>query len=70
MEGNDHDVEQHITMLGRVGLLYGSGRNLWELTWEGFNLLDAIRDESVWSKAKGTLMKEGMSWTYRSIEIG
>jgi hypothetical protein len=66
--GDDKNVEQHITMMERGGLIYGSGRTLWGLTWDGFNLLDTIRDKSVWEKAKATLMKEGSSWTIELLK--
>ena len=61
--GDEQEVTLHITMLERAGLIYGHGRNLWGMTWDGFTLLDAIRDESIWNKAKITLMNDGMSWT-------
>src|SRR5947208_11540698 len=61
-EGDEHEVMLHITMLERAGLMYGHGRNLWGLTWDGFNLLDTIRKQSVWEKAKSTVLKDGESW--------
>jgi Hypothetical protein (DUF2513) len=63
-DGDACEVMQHIEMMERAGLIYGHGRNLWGMTWEGFNLLDAIRKDSVWAKAKVVLMKQGESWTF------
>jgi len=67
-DGDEKQVMLHITMLERAGLIYGHGRSLWGMTWEGFNLLDTIRDKSVWNKAKKTIMKEGMSWTIELLK--
>lgn len=64
--GDENEVGQHIKMMDEAGLIVGIGRNLWSMTWDGHNLLDAMRDEALWKRAKGALMKEGMSWT---IEI-
>jgi hypothetical protein len=66
--GNEKEVEAHIKMLENGGLIYGCGRNLWGMTWAGYNLLDAMRDESLWKKAKGVLMQEGMSWTLEILK--
>lgn len=34
------------------------------LTWSGCEFVDAIRDETVWSKAKTEVIKPGMSFTF------
>ncbi len=66
--GDEKEVEAHIKMLESGGLIYGFGRNLWGMTWDGYNLLDAMRDESLWKKAKSALMHEGMSWTIELLK--
>lgn len=65
---DDKEVEGHIEVMERAGLIFGAGRNLWGMTWSGFELLDAIRDDSLWKKAKSTLLKEGASWTVELLK--
>jgi hypothetical protein len=33
------------------------------LTWQGHEFLDAMRDDTVWKKAKNKMIKPGVSWT-------
>jgi hypothetical protein len=66
--GDENEVVQHIKMMDEAGLIVGIGRNLWSMTWDGYNLLDAMRDESLWKKAKAALMREGMSWTIELLK--
>jgi Hypothetical protein (DUF2513) len=66
--GDEKEVSAHVKMLEEGGLINGFGRNVWSLTWNGYNLLDAMRDESLWKKAKSALMREGMSWTIELLK--
>ena len=34
------------------------------LTWAGHDFLDAMRDDTIWSKAKKHVLKPGASWTF------
>jgi hypothetical protein len=34
------------------------------MTWQGHELLDAARNDSVWQIAKEKMLKPGMSWTF------
>ena len=34
------------------------------LTWHGADALDAMRDDTVWSKAKDHVLKPAASWTF------
>lgn len=34
------------------------------LTWAGHDFLDAMRDDTVWKKAKEHVLKPGASWTF------
>lgn len=34
------------------------------LTWAGCELVDAIRDDTLWAKAKTSVLKPGMSFTF------
>lgn len=37
---------------------------LLELTWDGYEFLDAARDDNIWAKAKNTLFKTTTSITF------
>ena len=37
---------------------------IFRLTWSGHDFLDAARDETIWKKAKDTILKPGISWTF------
>ena len=34
------------------------------MTWEGHDFLDSTRDPSVWEKAKSSVLKPGVSWSF------
>jgi purine nucleoside phosphorylase len=34
------------------------------LTWAGHDFLDAMRDDTIWKKAKEHVLKPGASWTF------
>lgn len=39
-----------------------------DLSWQGHELLSAMRDDSLWSKAKKVVMAEGKSWTIEVLK--
>ena len=40
------------------------GAAIIRMTWAGHDFLDAARDDTVWRKAKDSLLKPGVSWTF------
>jgi hypothetical protein len=40
---------------------------IFALTWEGHEFLDAMRDDTVWKKAKENVIKPGASWTVQLL---
>jgi len=38
--------------------------DLWKLTWAGHDFADAIKDETIWNKAKEKFIKPGVSFTF------
>jgi hypothetical protein len=38
------------------------------MTWGGHDFLDAARDETLWKKAKETVMKPDASYTFENVE--
>ena len=37
---------------------------IYRLTWAGHDFLDAARDDTIWKKAKDSILKPGISWTF------
>jgi hypothetical protein len=37
---------------------------IYRLTWAGHDFLDAARDNTIWKKAKDSILKPGISWTF------
>jgi hypothetical protein len=40
------------------------GAVIHRLTWAGHDFLDAVRDETIWKKAKEHVLRPGASWTF------
>jgi hypothetical protein len=38
------------------------------LTWEGHELLDAIKNDTVWNKTKDTFISKGLSMTFDLVK--
>lgn len=64
----------HVIWMQEAGLIkasiqeYASGEppkvQVFRLTWAGCEFVDAIRDETLWAKAKTSVLKPGMSFTF------
>ena len=65
----------HAIWMREAGLItasiqeYGSGDEppnvkIARLTWAGCEFVDAIRDDTLWQKAKANVLKPGMSFTF------
>jgi hypothetical protein len=66
-------VYHHIALLIDEGLLIGNvvklnrgigGVLVTGLTWKGHDFLDAARNDSIWGKAKDTILKPTVSFTF------
>lgn len=63
----------HVFLLKDAGLIEAeivrdendvpSGAVVGDLTWQGHEFLDAMRDDTIWKKAKEKMVKPGISWT-------
>ena len=40
---------------------------IFALTWDGHEFLDAMRDDTLWKKAKENVLKPGASWTAKLL---
>lgn len=62
----------HVLWLHEAGLvramvidqLTGADSQVFRLTWAGCDFVDAIRDDTLWKKAKANVLKPGMSFTF------
>ncbi|MFD1709071.1 DUF2513 domain-containing protein [Ottowia sp. GY511] len=50
----------------RVGMSESDGQYafVWRLTWAGCEFADAVRSDTIWKKAKETVIKPSASWTF------
>ena len=73
-----YEVSYHAELLEEAGLVHatilkamGSGPtqfHIYRLTWQGHELLDSIRNESIWSKTKSTIADKGGVMTFELIK--
>ncbi|WP_050874261.1 DUF2513 domain-containing protein [Comamonas testosteroni] len=62
----------HVLWLHEAGLVHamvidkmtGADSQAFRLTWAGCDFVDAIRDDTLWKKAKVNVLKPGMSFTF------
>lgn len=68
------EYSMHAIWMEEAGLIravvqeYTSGEaatvHIRRLTWEGCEFVEAIRDDTLWSKAKANVLRPGMSFTF------
>lgn len=76
-KSKEHSLEErsyHIALLLDAGLLVGRvhtdgdgkplGYFISRMTWAGHDFLDAMRDDTIWKKAREHVLKSGASWTF------
>ena len=71
---DDATFAMHVIWMKEAGLVaaavqeYQSGEppkvQVARLTWAGCEFVDAIRDDTLWAKAKSNVLKPGMSFTF------
>lgn len=72
----DDEISHHIELLFKSGLIEASdnctlSRYCWlakKLTWQGHDILDAIRDDNRWEKAKQHVLTLGKIVTVETIK--
>lgn len=72
------EISYHIELLIEAGLIHGQmsktiGPEVDDfiairLTWEGHELLDAIKSDTVWNKTKDTFISKGISMTFDLVK--
>jgi len=67
----------HMALLQEAGLIEGGGRKgggvpyrfAFRLTWDGHELLDQIRRDTVWAAIKGRLMQSGVDVSVDAVRL-
>ncbi|WP_225783362.1 DUF2513 domain-containing protein [Xenophilus sp. Marseille-Q4582] len=71
----EEDFVTHVIWLQEAGLIKAIAQDgvgtsearyafVFRLTWAGCEFTDAIRDDTLWKKAKANVLKPGMSFTF------
>jgi hypothetical protein len=77
-EDRADEIAYHVKLLDEAGLIkasiveYSGGAgihfDLERLTWSGHDFLDAVRNESIWSKTKAKITDKGGAMTFDLIK--
>lgn len=75
-EKSQEEISYHIKLMNQAGLVEaedvsGTGSFQWlpvSLTWQGHEFLDAIRNDTVWSKMKSKIKEQGGSLPFHVIK--
>lgn len=66
-------VGYHLDLLDQAGLIVarraGSQSVALRLTWVGHELLDVIRRDTVWNRAKGILREKGIDLSFETLKL-
>ena len=68
-------IDFHVYLLGQAGLLEvvdgWSGFEYFptSITWEGYEFLEAAKDENVWEKAMDSIRSKGIPVTFELLKI-
>jgi hypothetical protein len=69
-------VAYHVELLQEAGFVEAAIRPSTDvlfraegLTWEGHDFLDAIRDDTVWTRTKETLRSKGLSFAFDLVKF-
>lgn len=74
---NDETVH-HLKLLHRAGLIEGIPRDhltgppsyvATGITWEGYELLSAMKSKNVWNKVKDTSSRKGIDLSFEAIKV-
>lgn len=73
------EISYHIELLHEAGLIHGCiskeimragprDFSAIRLTWEGHELLDAIKSDTIWNKTKESFLSKGVSMTFELVK--
>lgn len=59
----------HFRMMTDAGLLAVVGSDEgWRISWQGYDFLDAVRDDGLWTKTKSHIAATGGSFTFEIVK--
>lgn len=71
VDSEEQDLQYQLRLMEEAGLLdhmtVGEWHNLdlgWRLTWEGHELIDKIRNDTVWKDTKDVFKEKGVGLTF------
>jgi hypothetical protein len=77
-EGRSSEFSYHVELLIEAGLIRGEmvkamGQKvpdfiITRLTWEGHELLDAIKSDTIWNKTKESFISKGLSMSFELVK--
>jgi hypothetical protein len=72
------EISYHVELLIEAGLIYGEMSKtigsevhdfiITRLTWQGHELLDAIKSDTIWNKTKESFISKGLSMTFDLVK--
>ena len=72
------EISYHVELLIEAGLIHGEmsktiGREVHDfiitrLTWQGHELLDAIKSDTIWNKTKESFISKGLSMSFDLVK--
>ncbi len=75
---SEEEIGYHVHLMQQAGLVNAAGCQmigdpspralLLDVTWDGHEFAEAARDESLWRKASGAVLREGGSFTFGLIK--
>jgi hypothetical protein len=77
-EEQAYEIAYHVEILSEAGIIHsalshelGGGIphfHIWRLTWEGHELLDSIKSDTIWQKTKSFIADKGGSMTFDVVK--
>jgi len=73
---SEAEIIEHVEIMIDAGLIEGKvlrhssgGRVIVNrLTWQGHDFLQVARDDTLWKKAKKSILKPGVGWTFELLK--
>ena len=68
------EVREHIKLLANAGMIsdvhHDLDGNVWvrSITWDGYDYLDKVRDNTIWKKTKDTIKEKGLPLIFDTIK--
>lgn len=68
------EVREHIKLLANAGMIsdvhHDLDGNVWvrSITWDGYDYLDKVRDNTIWKKTKDAIKEKGLPLIFDTIK--